>query len=241
MGKSAGKPPDYQGAAEKQFQETTAANRPNVSTGFASTTWGPNGMSAQLSPELQAAMHDMAAQLRGGAGGGAAADGAYNQATSRLDPQWSQRQTDFDAKMAAQGIAPGSEAYGIQAGQFGRDRNDAYAGARNDAFGQGLNAFSTNMQGLGGLYSFLQGPNFVGTGGPNYLGAAQSLGNFKLGDASQINQVTGAGFQALGNLGAAGVQAGMGGGGGGGGGGGYSYRYDPRYDPNNGGNGSSIV
>lgn len=235
---SSGKPPDYEGAAQRQFEQTQAANRPNVSTGFASTTWGPNGMNSQLSPELQSAMQGMVAQLRGGAGGGGAADAAYNQAASRLDPQWAQRQNDFDAKMAAQGLTPGSEAYNNQAGLFGRDRNDAYAGARNDAFGQGLNAFATNMQGLGGLYSFLQGPNFVGSGGPNLLAAAQSRGNFQLGEASNTNQLLGAGFQALGNMGAAGMQMGMGAGGGGGGGGGGGYYRG--YDPNFGGNGSSI-
>jgi hypothetical protein len=38
------------------------------------------------------------------------ADSVYQQATSRLDPQFQQQQSDMDARLAAQGIARGSEA-----------------------------------------------------------------------------------------------------------------------------------
>lgn len=158
-----------------------------------------------LSPELQSAMNGMVAQLRGGAAGGGAADAAYNQATSRLDPQWAQRQSQMGSELAAQGLDPSSQAYQTAMSGFGRDRNDAYGSARNDSFKQGLASFGMNMQGLQGLYSFLQGPAFATGQGPNYLDAAGMLGNYQLGQANQANQATGGAAQGAGSAIGAGI------------------------------------
>lgn len=67
-------------------------------------------------------------------------DSAYQQATSRLDPQFEQADRRFQQQMVNQGLTAGTEAYDNARANFDRSRNDAYAGARNDAMGQGLAA-----------------------------------------------------------------------------------------------------
>jgi hypothetical protein len=67
------------------------------------------------------------------------ADAVYGQATSRLDPQWKNNQNDFDAKMAAQGIPVGSEAYNRIAQQMSNEKNDAYNQANYSAIQAGGN------------------------------------------------------------------------------------------------------
>jgi hypothetical protein len=46
--------------------------------------------------------------------------------TSRLDPQWQQRQGQMENQLANQGITRGSEAYDNASREFGQQRNDAY-------------------------------------------------------------------------------------------------------------------
>lgn len=75
-----------------------------------------------------------------------AQDAVYNQATSRLDPQWGNAQHDLDSKLANQGIVQGSEAYDRAQGQFGRERNDAYNQANYSAVGAG-NALQNQLYG----------------------------------------------------------------------------------------------
>ena len=62
-----------------------------------------------------------------------AGDAIYGQATSRLDPQWQQREQQMDSKLRNQGIKPGDEAYDIAMENLGRDRNDAYQQAQYGA------------------------------------------------------------------------------------------------------------
>jgi len=64
-------------------------------------------------------------------------DAVYGQMTSRLDPQFAQRESDLTSRLAAQGITQGSQAYDREFGNLGRDRNDAYQTAMNNAFTQG--------------------------------------------------------------------------------------------------------
>lgn len=54
------------------------------------------------------------------------ADSVYSQAASRLDPQFSQADSDFRARMAAQGISENSDAYRRELDNMGRTKNDAY-------------------------------------------------------------------------------------------------------------------
>lgn len=84
-------------------------------------------------------------------------DAVYGQMASRLDPQFAQRESDLTSRLAAQGITQGSEAYNREFGNLGRDRNDAYQTAMNNAFTQGEAAIgnqfgrdmSTRQQGVG--------------------------------------------------------------------------------------------
>lgn len=67
---------------------------------------------------------------------------AYDQATSRLDPQWAQQGEGLSASLANQGLSIGDEAYQTAQDNFGRARNDAYAQAMRNAIGQGTMAGS---------------------------------------------------------------------------------------------------
>lgn len=64
-------------------------------------------------------------------------DALYGQYTSRLDPRFAQQEADLRARLATQGITEGSEAYDRAMGNFGRERNDAYGSALNQAVAAG--------------------------------------------------------------------------------------------------------
>jgi hypothetical protein len=66
-----------------------------------------------------------------------AQDAVYNQAASRLDPQFANAQHDLDAKLANQGVVQGSEAYQRAQDEFSRQKNDAYNQANYSAIGAG--------------------------------------------------------------------------------------------------------
>lgn len=74
-------------------------------------------------------------------------DALYNQQTSRLDPRYQQSQSDLDARLAAQGITQGSQAYDREQQNLARDRNDAYSTAMNSAI-TGGGAEETRLQNL---------------------------------------------------------------------------------------------
>lgn len=60
-------------------------------------------------------------------------DAMYAKSTSRLDPQFAEDQRKLGLKLVQSGFDPTSQAYSSAMEQFGRTRNDAYSGARNDA------------------------------------------------------------------------------------------------------------
>lgn len=60
-------------------------------------------------------------------------DAYMNQATSRLDPMWNQRQGDLDSQLANMGLSRGSEAWNREEQNLMRGRNDAYTSAMNNA------------------------------------------------------------------------------------------------------------
>lgn len=66
-----------------------------------------------------------------------AIDAAYGQATSRLDPQFAQREESLRVQLANQGLAPGSVAWEREMSQLGRDRSDAYNQATYGSIGAG--------------------------------------------------------------------------------------------------------
>lgn len=63
-----------------------------------------------------------------------AGDAVYNQAKSRLDPQWAQQEDELKTQLYNQGITdPNSDAYKQAMDQFGQQKNDAYTSAQNSA------------------------------------------------------------------------------------------------------------
>ena len=68
------------------------------------------------------------------------ADAAYGAATRRLDPQFQQADSTFRQQMVNQGLSEGTEAYDKAYSNFSRDKNDAYANARNESLAQALAA-----------------------------------------------------------------------------------------------------
>lgn len=64
-------------------------------------------------------------------------DALYERAASRLDPRFQQATSNQEARLAAQGITQGSEAYGREVDNLGRERTDAYRQAVLDAIAGG--------------------------------------------------------------------------------------------------------
>jgi hypothetical protein len=180
-GKKSSKPPpapDFLGLAREQGAQArslldaqTRANRPDISTPWASENWNQdangnwklntslNGQLGGASDALQSQVANMAANpfdfsQFGTMGNGDAArqqaiDASYNQATSRLDPQWAQREDQTRTQLMNQGLTPGTEAWNQSMSGLGRDRNDAYSSAMNGAIlggtAAGDSAFRNNL------------------------------------------------------------------------------------------------
>lgn len=64
-------------------------------------------------------------------------DAAYNQYASRLDPRFAQQGEQLRSQLYNQGLREGDAAYDQAMANFGRERNDAYQTAANNAVGQG--------------------------------------------------------------------------------------------------------
>lgn len=253
-GKKSGPPPqDYMGLANKMAEENrkaveaqTRANRPNQSSPFASSQWtqGPDGQWSQslgfngplagLSQSLQQqasqamskpfSLEGLPALTDGAGARDQAIASAYGQATSRLDPQWQQREESTRSRLLASGLQEGSEAYNKAFANLGRERNDAYTSAMNSAIGQGTQAgqalfqqsLASRNQGLmealrergqafgelQGMQGLLQMPGFNASGqaqGPQLLqaGGMQDAANFQRWQQQMqmISELIGAGGQ----------------------------------------------
>ncbi|MCK9988899.1 MAG: hypothetical protein AzoDbin1_05371 [Azoarcus sp.] len=183
--------PDFAAAAEAQAN----SGRINQNSPFGSVSWSKDPATGQwtqnvgFSDDLTAGAGNLMTQIgeQGPIGTGddarnQAITSAYDQAASRLDPQWSQREESTRAQLAAQGLDPGSQAYDNAMGNFGRDRNDAYTSAMANAIGQGtaaghvafqdnLSAANSPFQRLGMLAGLTSG--LTGQGNQTqYLNAA---------------------------------------------------------------------
>lgn len=133
--------PDPNAVAQQQLAygaQAQGLNAPNQQGIFAGTdyqrdptTGAITGVKTSLTPEMQA-IYD---SLRAGVGTrpGETSDAVYSQYTSRLDPQFQQREADLDNRLANMGLTPGSEAYNREKDILGRERTDAYGAARRDA------------------------------------------------------------------------------------------------------------
>ena len=160
-------------------------------------------------------------------------DSAYQAATSRLDPQWDQRQAAMETQLRNQGLVPGGEAYTNAARDFNFGRNDAYRQAQAAAVNQGLTnqqaqfnmGLAANQTGLqealalrnqpmnelGAIRtgSQISNPQFGNvpqqqtTAGPNFSGAAQAQSGYDMGLFNQQAQNANAFNQGLFSLGGA--------------------------------------
>lgn len=78
-------------------------------------------------------------------------DALYQRATSRLDPEWNQRQTQLETQLVNAGHARGSAGWTQAMDDFNRQRTDAYDTARSGAIGAGgeeqSRLFGLGMQG----------------------------------------------------------------------------------------------
>ncbi|GAB3773749.1 hypothetical protein GCM10028796_46710 [Ramlibacter monticola] len=100
-------------------------------------------------------------------------DAFYKSATSRLDPQWQQRQGDLETQLANQGITRNSDAWEREMGNFGRERTDAYDTAMRGAItGAGAEArgdYASQLAGEGQAF----GQQFQGSQLANTLRGLQ--------------------------------------------------------------------
>jgi hypothetical protein len=71
----------------------------------------------------------------------------YNQATSRLDPQWQLQQQQLASTLAAKGVTEGSQAYQNAMDEFQRQKTDAY----NQATYSGIQQGAAEQQQLFGM------------------------------------------------------------------------------------------
>ena len=139
----------------------------------------------------------------------------------RLQPQLKMEQGQFDAKMANQGIAPGTEAYNNAKRDFDQTQNDRLTAAQIGGINTGLNAnqqaFSqagyNQMQPINVINALrtgsqVQAPNFVNsanqatTQGPDLLGATGQQYNAQLAQTNANNAASGAFMGGLMNMGA---------------------------------------
>jgi hypothetical protein len=68
-----------------------------------------------------------------------AQEAAYRQNTKYLDPQFAQQEQATRARLAAQGVTEGSQAYNQEMANLAQQRDQSYSGARDQAINQGFN------------------------------------------------------------------------------------------------------
>jgi hypothetical protein len=120
-----------------------------------------------------------------------AVNSVYNQAASRLDPQWQQQQTALETKLANQGVTQNSDAWNKAMQSFTQGKNDAYTSALNNAITQGSGLESTlfnmglaaNQAGVGNA---LTAGNFANSAQAQRFG--QGLSNANLNNSAQQQQ-----------------------------------------------------
>jgi len=142
--------------------------------------------------------------------------------TALLNPVWNQQSEMNDAKLAAQGITPGSQAYNDQMNTFNNAKNNAYeqaalgaistepqtyqlaAAAYNQPLNE-LNALTTGSQVTNPTFG--SSPQQQTVAGPNYSGAAQATGAYNTGIYNQQNANNNAMMGGLFSLGGAALGA----------------------------------
>ena len=253
-GGSAPATPDFKSAAEAQaassqnvINQQTQANRPNQVNAFGATTgwtkdangnWtqtqslgGPLGGAAS-SLEAMTAANAGAPIDNGSAVRQQAINAGYDQAASRLDPQFAQAEEAQQAQLANQGLDPGSQAYDAAAGNLARAKNDAYGSALRNAitnanqaqaltFGENVQAREAPMSELGQLRGFTAMPEFTQAGAAQptqylpaltaqYGGDLQKYGAQQQGKNSKMGGAASLAPSIFGGMGLGGAGAGAG-------------------------------
>jgi hypothetical protein len=149
------------------------------------------------------------------------ADRAYQNYTSRLDPQWQRQQEQLNTQLVNQGLRPGTEAYDNAMKDFNYAKNDAYTQANTAAintmpqtyqlasaeYNQPLNYLNALRSGSQVTNpSFVNTPQQQTTTGSNQLGATQAEGQYNQ-SAYNANQSANSSFTS-GLLGLAGTALG---------------------------------
>jgi len=116
------------------------------------------------------------------------ANKSYEAQTSRLDPQWNQREDQTRTRLANQGLMSGGEAYGNEMRDFNAARNDAYQQANlasiatmpqtyqlaSSTYNQPLNTLNALRTG-----AQIQNPQFgQGLAATDYSGATKAAGQY---------------------------------------------------------------
>lgn len=157
QGKNAPAPPDYMGMARSNRQGPMGGvNWTQGPDGQWTQTQGFSGPHQEMFDALTGQAKDAMSQPLDFSGLPAvdygqdafnkATDASFNQARSRLDPMFQQREGAMNSTLAAQGLTPGSEAYRNAQDDFGRGRTDAYNQALYSAIGQGREAANSMFQ-----------------------------------------------------------------------------------------------
>ena len=138
----------------------------------------------------------------------------------RLEPQIKQEKNQFDAQMANQGIAPGTEAYNNAKRDFDQRQNDkltsAVVGGMNTGLAANQQVFSqagyNQMQPINVINALrtgsqVQAPNYINpalqstTAGPDLLGATTNRYNAEVGNVNARNANTANFVSGLMNMG----------------------------------------
>jgi hypothetical protein len=228
-------------------QQATTANRVNQSTPYQSLQYTQKGTDAygnpiwsatqSLNPQFQGTLSNLAQNVGQTTQNAFAPTNlpsmginpgqTYSDAImQRLQPQIQMQQKQFDAQMANQGIAPGTEAYNNAQRQFGQQQNDLLTSAQiggigvgttanQQAFNQQLQQYNNPLQQLGAFNQATQA-NYINpytqaaVAGPDYLGATTASNAAALAAQNAKNAQTAATQSGLYSLGSAAL---MGGGG----------------------------
>lgn len=109
-------------------------------------------------------------------------DAIYNQATSRLDPQWAQSGNQLADQLKNQGIPLGSAAYNTAMDNESRAKNDAYTSAQNAATTGGVQAaqgqYNEQLGAVGQMLAAMRGAGpQTGVSPTDVTGAYNSYAN----------------------------------------------------------------
>lgn len=217
---------EQSGMGQQAVDRQTQANHPDQSNQGGYSKWvqdpatGKWTQETGLHPELAALFGNLTREMNGGGQG--AADAAYKQMTSRLDPMFAQRESSMRTQLLNQGLSEDSDAYKRQMASFGQGRNDAYQTAMNASQDQGMKFRTNTMDAMKGLFGFQQMPGFNAAGAappPDLLRALEAKMGVQRADADRGSAELAAIIGAGGAVAGAGLPLLLGAFGGGGGGG----------------------